>query len=132
MLRFVWYAHSGVRYLVLLAGLALVIACVLGLAIQKPGPRAARVMGAIFVGLLDLQFLLGLGLIGLGRFTPRATGHLVLTVAAVAVAHRTHVQARKREGGTYTWRLGGALAALLLITLGILSIGRGLFQSTAW
>jgi hypothetical protein len=131
-MRFVWYSHSGFRYLILLAGFAQVLVCTFGLTLQKPGQRAARVVGATFVGLLDLQFLLGLGLLALGRYTPRVMGHVVLMLLAVVVAHVTHVLARKREGGTYTWRLVGALVALVLVTLGVLSIGRSLFQTTAW
>lgn len=129
-MRIVWYAHSGFRYAILLSALLLIVVCVMGLLAGKPGPRAVRIFGAVFVGLLDLQLLLGIGLLAGGFYTRRAIGHLAMMVPAVAVAHVCQVLGRKRPGGTYRWPLAGALAALLLISAGVLAIGRGVFESS--
>jgi hypothetical protein len=55
-------AHSYLRWLVLLAAVVAVIVCFLGLLGGKPFKPGGRKTGAIFTGLLDLQFLLGLAL----------------------------------------------------------------------
>jgi hypothetical protein len=131
-MRIVLYAHSGLRYLVLLAALVLAVASLTGILTHKPAGKLSRILGASFVGLLDLQILLGLTLLLLGLYTPRVIGHLVLMLTAAAVAHTGHVMARRRPEQAHRWRLGGVLVASLLIALAIAAIGRTVFQSTAF
>jgi len=73
-MSFLYHAHSGLRYLVLLAALAAMIALASALA-RGRGARAARILPAIFTGLLDLQILLGIGLVIGGVFPDAAVGH---------------------------------------------------------
>lgn len=118
-------AHSGVRYLVLLTG---VIALLLALLSLRQGvlSRAGDIAGRVFVGALDLQFLLGVGTVLTRPFFPQYIGHIVMVVLAVALMHAVSTAVRKRPEGS---RPPGMLAAgivgsLLLIVIGITAIGR--------
>ena len=123
-------AHSGLRYLVLLAGLVAAVYFAVGLAQKRPVTRAVRVMGAIFSGLLDLQVLLGLILVAMGRYYPQLIGHIVLLLLAVAVVHGTLVANRKRPQPGYALPLVGVVLGLVLLAMGILAIRPSLFFMT--
>jgi hypothetical protein len=118
-------AHSGVRYLVLLSGIiALILA---GLSLRGGVlSRAGDIAGRVYVGVLDLQFLLGLGTVFTRPFIPQYIGHIVMMVLAVALAHAISVAVKKRPEAS---RPPGMLAAgiagsLVIIIVGILAIGR--------
>lgn len=118
-------AHSGVRYLVLLTA---VIALLLALLSLRRGAlsRAGEIAGRVYVGVLDLQFLLGLGTVLTRPFIPQYIGHIVMMLLAVALMHAVSVAVKKRPEGA---RPPGMLAAgiagtLVLIIVGITAIGR--------
>jgi hypothetical protein len=123
-------AHSGLRYLVLLAGLVAVVYFAVGLAQKRPVTRAVRVMGAIFSGLMDLQVLLGLILVAMGRYYPALIGHIVLMLLAVAVVHGTLVANRKRPQPGYALPLVGVVLGFALLAMGILAIRPSIFFMT--
>ncbi len=125
-----YHAHSGLRFLILLAAAASLIVLAAGLATGKP-LRATRAVTASFTGLLDLQVLLGIGLVIGGLLTDAATGHLVMMVLAVVVAHATSILAAraKDDRRELLTRLIGITLALMLIVGGIMAIGRGVFGS---
>ena len=123
-------AHSGLRYLVLLAGLVAAVFFAVGLAQKRPVTRAVRVMGAVFSGLLDLQVLLGLVLVLMGRYYPALIGHIVMMLAAVAVVHILLVKNRKRPQPGYALPLVAVVLGLALIAGGILAIRPSLFFMT--
>jgi heme A synthase len=118
-------AHSGVRYLVLLSG---VIALLLALLALRKGTlsRPGEVAGRVYLGFLDLQFLLGLATVLTRPFVPQYIGHIVLMVLAVSLAHGVSAAVKKRpEGARPPGMLAAAIAgSLALIVVGILSIGR--------
>lgn len=126
-----FYAHSGLRYLILLVGVAALVNSALALRSERPANAADRILTAAFSGLLDLQGLLGIGLIISGILYPALIGHIVMMVLAIVVAHGSSVLARKaadpRRG--HAMRLAGVLGALVLIFGGIMSIGRSVLQS---
>lgn len=124
---FLFHAHSGLRYLVLLAGIIAIIAFAYGLISRKP-LGSARALTAAFVGLLDLQVLLGIVLLLVWPFYGALIGHITLMVVAAAVAHIASVRARRApdERKALTIRLGGVVVALLVIALGITAIGRSI------
>ena len=130
MLNLVWQAHSGNRYLVLFAGLDLAVVSLAGMVGANIPLKLSRILGAIFAGLLDLQLLLGVVLFALGHFGTQVLGHAVAMVLAVALAHVMHVLAKKRPEEAHRWRLAGSVGPLVLITVGIFAIGRGLLQHT--
>ena len=125
-----YHAHSGLRYLVLLAAVVTIVVLGYGLGTGRR-PRATRAVAASFTGLLDLQVLLGIGLAIGGMLTPRATGHLVMMVLAVIVAHVTSVMARRAtdQRRELTVRLAGVVLSLVLIVGGIMAIGRSVLGS---
>ncbi|MBW3629060.1 MAG: hypothetical protein KY464_07150 [Gemmatimonadetes bacterium] len=126
-----FYAHSGLRYLVLLVGVAAALNAALALRSERPANSADRVLMAAFTGLMDLQGLLGIGLVISGILYPALIGHLAMMLLAIVVAHVSSVVARKapdpRRG--HAMRLAGVLGALVLIVGGIMAIGRSVLQS---
>ncbi|MBM7118122.1 hypothetical protein [Archangium primigenium] len=124
-------AHSGLRYLVLVVGLLAVVYFVSGLVSKRPADKKVRILGSSFAGLLDTQILLGLVLLGSGwPFQPMLWGHLSLMLLAAVLAHVLLVVNRRRPQPGFLLPLIGVGGALLLISLGILAIGRGVFGST--
>lgn len=125
-------AHSGVRFLVLAAGLAVVVHAAIGWFGKRPySPAVARTASA-FAGLLHLQILLGGAVLFVRPFHTLLLAHMAPMVAAALVAQVTAsvVKRRPMEARTYGPHLLGAALALLLVAMGILAIGRGIFEST--
>lgn len=128
-----FYAHSGLRYLVLLFGVAAVLYFAYAAATRKPVGKATRALGAAFAGALDLQILLGLLLFVLGSYYPAIVGHLVMMLLAALVAHGSAVLGRSQTDPqrAHAVRLVGVLIALGLIAGGVAAIGRSVFGSGA-
>lgn len=122
-----YHAHSGIRYLVLLAGFMAVGYAVYGLVTRRPYDQVMRKLGGAFAGLLHLQVLLGIGVLFTGRFYPALGGHILLMVFAAVVAQVVPSVMRRRpmEDRTYAPHLIGTLAALALIVAGILAMPGG-------
>ena len=133
MINGLFYAHSGLRYLILLVGVALAVNSALALRTRRPSNSADRILTAAFTGLLDLQLLLGIGLVISGILYPALIGHIAMMALAVVVAHATSVLAKKatEPRRAHTMRLAGALGALVLILGGITAIGRAIFGTGA-
>jgi heme A synthase len=125
----VFTIHSYVRYLVLLAGLGAIVTAIIGWGTAGLPPRAERALSGAFVGLLDLQVVLGVLVLVTGfPFYGALTGHLFMMVLAAAAAHGGSVMARRREparSGSPMRTIGFALA-LLLIVGGIMAIQRSI------
>ena len=131
-MNMLYMAHSGLRYLVLLVAVVALLACIHGIATGRP-LRALGGLTAGFAGLLDLQILLGLGLVIGGIFYGALMGHLVMMALAAIVVHVASVRAKRaaNERQATMTRLIGIALALVLIIGGIMSIGRSLFGSAA-
>jgi len=127
---FLYHAHSGLRYRVLLSALAAVIALAYALASGRSG-RATRVLPTLFTALLDLQVLLGIGLVLGGLMPDIVIGHLVMMVIALIVTHVSSVLARRAadERRALVIRLVGITLALVVIVGGIMALGRSVFGS---
>ena len=125
-----YHAHSGLRYLVLLAAVAALAALGYGLATGR-GLRVARVLPVAFTGLLDLQILLGIGLVLAGLFPDAAVGHLVMMVLAAVAAHASSILAQRStdDRRALVLRLAGVALALVLIAGGVLALGRSVLGS---
>jgi hypothetical protein len=127
-----FYAHSGLRFLVLLAALVALVHAAVQLGRSRPPNRADRVLFAVFAGLLDLQIVLGIVLAVTGIFYPRLIGHIALMLAAAVIAHAASVLGRRSTDARSHWiRITGVLAALGLIVAGILAAGRAVFGTGA-
>lgn len=129
-----YHAHSGLRYLVLLAGLAAAAVLLSGFLSRKPWGKPSRVSLAVYSGLMDLQVLLGIAMVALGRFYPALIGHLMMMLLAVVAAHGFSVVARKQADGRRAHSLGliGVVLSLVLIVFGILAIRESVFESRAF
>jgi hypothetical protein len=127
MAEFVHTLHSWLRYLVLLAGVALLV--VGALHWSRTGPDSARqqrMAMAAFVGLLDLQVLLGIVLLTVWAYYPALIGHIMMMVVAAIAAHAGAVLARRREPARpgAPLRVATVAIALLLVVGGIMAIQR--------
>jgi hypothetical protein len=131
-MRMLFYAHSGLRYLVLLMGLIALVFFAYGLATKRPVDKRVRILGSSFVGMLDLQVLLGICLV----FTwPVVDGriwtHMVTMLLAAGLAHALLVVNRKRPNPGYALPLAAVAGALVLVAIGVVVVlGRNLFATT--
>jgi hypothetical protein len=121
-----FHAHSGLRYLVLLAALVAAGVLVQALVRGKAFDRLGRIVVAVFVGALDLQVLLGVLLLTQFPWYSALMGHVTMMPAAAIAAHAFSVANRRRGEGRQSnaLALAGVLVPLVLIVGGILAIGR--------
>lgn len=131
-MEYVFHAHSGLRYLVLLAGALAALYLLFGLLGRRPYGGLARGLTSAFIGLLDLQALLGLVTLFVRPLYPALTGHIVMMFAAVGAAHALSIMAKRQAEAQrkYVLSLAAVGFALVLVVGGIMAIGRGVFQST--
>lgn len=121
--------HSIVRYLVMLAGLAAVVTAVVSWRRGEAGDAGPdRPAMAAFVGVLDLQVLLGVVLLIVWPYYPMLIGHIVMMVLAAVAAHAGSVMARRRgpERSGSSVRAIAAILSLVFIVGGIMAIQRPL------
>ena len=132
-MNILFYAHSGLRYLVLLAALAALIALTYSVTTGH-ATRPARTLSASFAGVLDLQVLLGIFLMMGGMRSDAVTGHLLLMIFAAVVTHGAFLTAQqlRSERGELTTRLAGIVVAIALIVVGIMAIGQSVLGHSAF
>lgn len=120
-----FFAHSGLRYLLLLSGLVAFVVLLAGKLGRKPYVSPAPALYTVFVGLVDFQVAMGIVLYFTGRTAPGLLGHFVLMLCAAVALHLVSVIQRKRPQPTgHGLPLTGVVLALCLIVLGILALGR--------
>ncbi|WP_141591084.1 MULTISPECIES: hypothetical protein [unclassified Myxococcus] len=129
--RMLFYAHSGLRYLVLLAGILALAYFVSGLATRKPFDKLGRILGSAYSGLLQLQVLLGVGVLVTRFYYPALIGHIVMMVLAAGVAQATLSINRRKPQPTFVLPLVGVAVSIVFIIGGIMAISRGVFTTTA-
>lgn len=119
-------AHSGIRYLILLVGIAVVLYAAYGLVTKRPYDKNMRILAAAFTGLIDLQILVGLATLFTGVFYPQLGGHIVMMVLAAVIAHAVSMVMKRRppEQRTYAPYLVSTLIVLGMLAGGIMAIGR--------
>lgn len=131
-MNILFYIHSGLRYLVLLAALGAIIGLTISVSTGRSIARS-RALAKVFVGLLDLQIVLGIALLMGGIFPDIVTGHLMLMVAAAIVAHAGAVvgQQMTDERREMAARLAGVVLSLALIIIGIMALGQTVLGHSA-
>lgn len=127
-----FYAHSGIRYLVLLLGLLVVLYAAWGLISGRPYDSRMRGLASGFSGLVHLQLVLGFAVAFTDRFYPALIGHIFLAFLAAAVAQITSTVVRRRPADrqTYAPHLVGGLLALVFLIGAIAAIGRPIMGTT--
>lgn len=127
-----FYAHSGLRYLVLLAGVVCLAYSLFAVLTRRPYDRVIRRIAGAFAGLLHLQVLLGFVLLVSGRFYPALVGHIFMMLCAAVAAQIPLSVLRRRppEMRGPMPHLVGTAIALLLLWGGISAIGRGLLDNS--
>src|SRR4051812_31634705 len=97
----IFQIHSVLRYLILLAGLVALGVFAVGASTAKPAGKSVRIAGAVFVGLYDLQILLGLVLLLTRPYYPALIGHVVTMLVGAALAHVLLAKNRRRAQPGY-------------------------------
>ncbi|HSM05196.1 MAG TPA: hypothetical protein VK858_11235 [Longimicrobiales bacterium] len=125
------YAHSGIRYLVLLTGVAVVLFALAGVVGRKPYDPRMRVLSGVFAMFMHLNVLLGLALLFTRPFAPYLIGHISLMIFAAVAAQVVPSVMRRRPVEERTWmpHLVGAAVALGLVVAGLMAIQAPLFGS---
>lgn len=125
------YAHSGIRYMVILAGLAVVAYALMGVAGRRPYDSRMRVLSGVFAMFLHLNVLLGLGLLFTRPFAPYLIGHISLMVFAAVAAQIVPSVMRRRPEEERTWlpHLVSGVVSLGLIVAALSAIGAPIFGS---
>ena len=121
-----FYAHSGLRYLVLLVGVLTVGYALYGAVAGRTYDRTMFRLARAFAGLTHFQVLLGLALLFTQPFYPALVGHIMPMVFAAVAAAVAPAVMRRREPAARTWipHVVTTLLALALMALGIVAIGR--------
>jgi len=96
MYNFLLHAHSGLRYLILLAVLIVIVKSIIGWLGNTPYSKFDRIISPAYVGLMHLQLLLGLILYFISPFVTYQMGdkvsrywsleHITLMILAVVAA----------------------------------------------
>ena len=130
MMPMVFYTHSGVRYLVLLAAIAAVVYLLVGMFRGGPVDKLAKILSGAYVGLLDIQVLTGIVLYLMIPSYPQLMGHVLMMLAAVSVGHAANIVNKRRDEPSWGVALGGVAVSLILIVGGIMAIGRPIFGTS--
>jgi hypothetical protein len=130
MANMLFYAHSGLRFLVLLAALIAIAVLLWGWSARRSFAGQSRAVTAVFTGVLDLQVTLGILLVLFRPWYGGLIGHLVMMIAAAFAAHGITVYGRKQADPrrAHMISLIGVVLALALILGGIMSIRSSPFQ----
>ncbi len=121
-----FFAHSGLRYLVLLAGVLVLGYAGYGQATKREYDKTMRILAAVFTGAIDLTVLFGVAHLLTGAFYPQLSGHIASMVLAAVVAHIVSAVMKRRPVAERTFlpHIVGTLVVLALVVAGIMAIGR--------
>ena len=133
MANMLFYAHSGLRYLVLVAAAIAIAVLLWGWSARRPFAGQSRAVTAVFTGVLDLQVVLGILMVLFRPWYGALMGHLVMMIAAAFAAHGITLYGRRQEDPrrAHMVTLIGVTLALALILGGIMSIRDSPFRMTA-
>ena len=122
------HAHSGIRYLILVAAVAVVGYALYGMVGGREFDERMRKLGGIFAGLMHLNILVGVGLLFVGRFYPQLAGHVFMMVFAAVAAQIVPSVMRRRpmEERTFAPYIVSTIVSLGLLWAGLAAIGRGM------
>lgn len=124
---FLFHTHSGLRYLILLAGIATIGYALYSAATKRPHDRKMKNLAITYRALLDVNLFIGVAMIvtGYGFYNDLGV-HILLMVLATAIAHVVPAVMRKRtpeERTVIPYAVATAIS-LVVMALGIASIQR--------
>jgi len=122
-----FHLHSGLRYLILLSGLAVILYAVVGHVQKRPHDKVMKNLAITFRSLMDVTLFSGLVMVmtGFGFYNDLGV-HVILMLLATVVSHIVPAVMRKRkqEERTLMPYAVATAVALALLAVGVLSIGR--------
>jgi hypothetical protein len=114
--------HSLVRFLILIAAVVGIVKTLVSLAQKSASDKFDQTMVSAFLGLYDLQVLLGILIILLGGLTQAI--HPIVMFIGVLIAHGMQSMTKRAQGANVPlYRLGFYVLPLLVILIGLASIG---------
>lgn len=127
---FLFTFHSHFRWLILLSAVVVVVAYLAGILGKREFSRVDRLLGSSFVGLIDVQALLGIILLGhriaTGLLNHHVAEHAVTMILAVVLAHLPARWRQAESGVRFRNSLLCYSGGLTLLAVGILRL-RGAF-----
>lgn len=132
MENFLFAAHSGLRWLVVLAALVALVWMIVGLVQRRTYDQLARRIMLAFSGLLSLQWLLGLVLfVVLGSFElAHRWEHLVTMTIAVGVSHMHNRWKAAPDAVRFRNGLIIVVVVLVLVYIGVARLPQGWAMTT--
>jgi hypothetical protein len=126
------HAHSGLRFLVILAAAIALAVLAWGWSAQRPFAGQSRASLVVFVATLHLQVVIGFAMLFVRPLYPAIMWHMLLLLAAAGVAQAASIFARKQPEvkRAHGVALAGVGLALLLIFAGIMTIRPHPFHMT--
>lgn len=113
--------HSLVRFVILVIALVGIVKALLSLAQKSVPVKLDQTLASAFLGLYDLQVLIGLLIILLGGLTDVI--HPIIMFVGVALAHGLQAMTKRAAGANATlYRLAFYIAPLLVILVGLAAI----------
>ncbi len=110
--------HSLVRFLILLVAVAGIIKTLAALLMKAKAERIDQVLASTFLGLYDVQALLGLLVIFLGGLSQAL--HPVVMIVGLAAAHGLQSMTRRAtESQIHVRRLALYIVPLVIILIGL-------------
>lgn len=114
--------HSLVRFLILIAAAVGIVKALISLAQKNVSDSLDQTVASVFLGLYDLQVLLGILIILLGGLTQAI--HPIVMFVGVLIAHGLQNMTKRVKGSNVSiYRLGFYVLPLLVILAGLASIG---------
>lgn len=118
----VFFIHSLLRFVILVVALAGVVLALVSISNKQLLEKQQRMLAAAFVGLYDLQALVGILLILLGGLTQAV--HPLVMLIGVIVAHGLQSMTKREAGpNAAVTRLALFVVPLAIIAVGLASIG---------
>lgn len=131
-MTFLFSAHSGFRWLVVLIGVIALVQMILSILGTAASAKRERMLMLVFTISLDIQVTLGIVLLIFDRiaqgapFTP-FIGHVVTLLIALIAGHIFYSRGKKAgEGAQARFYLMGIIVALVLIFLGVIALPGGM------
>jgi hypothetical protein len=124
------HLHSALRYLVLLAGVAVIAHALWGTVKKRPHDATMKKLAITFRSLMDVSLFSGIVMITVGYdFDADAGLHVVLMALATVVSHIVPavMRNRRQEQRTLLPYAVATAAVLAMVIVGTVSLGRPAF-----